>query len=182
MQDRRCVQVTETALYVAERFGGWQEAVLRHLASHFRDGAGMADFGPASTGLLDALRDHPDVKVRPRAEHGVAPPCSEVVSSCSVLLLCAGCTQAFRRATCCWLLPDPETDLAAVQAALPKVDDASIKKLAIPFAKHHWEEAVQGGAQVGSPCDVALSCTQKLCLPGFCAAVRSSSHSPVCAS
>ena len=29
------------------------------------------------------------------------------------------------------------------------MNDANIKKLAIPFAKHHWEEAVQGGAQVG---------------------------------
>ena len=55
----------ETTLYVAERFGGWQEAVLRHLATHFRQGSsGAAEYGAAVQGLLDVLRDHPDVKVR----------------------------------------------------------------------------------------------------------------------
>ena len=63
-QRERDVQVTETTLFVADRFGGWQEAVLRHLAAHFQQGtSGMAEFGPASAGLLDVLREHPDTKV-----------------------------------------------------------------------------------------------------------------------
>ena len=57
-------QVTESHLYVAERFGGWQEATLLFLASHFRSGATAADFGKLSGLLLQHVRDLDSVKVR----------------------------------------------------------------------------------------------------------------------
>ena len=58
-----CLQVAESHVYVAERFGGWQEAALLFLGSHFRSGASAADFGKLSGALLQHVRDLDSVKV-----------------------------------------------------------------------------------------------------------------------
>ena len=95
------VQVTETMLHVAERFGGWQEGVLRHLAGHFRKGATSADFGAASSGLLDALRHHPDIQV-PVSDKSSALKCSTSCQQAGLLML-----RFWREQGCSPLDPDP---------------------------------------------------------------------------
>ena len=57
------MQVAESHVFVAERFGGWQEATLVFLASHFRSGATIAEFGKLSGALLQHVRDLDSVKV-----------------------------------------------------------------------------------------------------------------------